>query len=189
MSTSIWMQCGGKRNLRSYEATVWRVVEAQHRALLDREPLEGALELFAGFDCQVLVWPVLGLSREKPDRPRPTSALPGLGVAGVGEDPVEPRLEALGIPQGADLAPGGQQRGLDSVVRKVEIAQDPERDRHASVAGQASQGVEGLSIALLRLDDQCCVHPTLRPESSRPSGCDRTGEFAEKASGSTFATG
>ena len=25
------MQCGGKRNLRSYEGPVWRVVEAQHR--------------------------------------------------------------------------------------------------------------------------------------------------------------
>jgi hypothetical protein len=25
------MQCGGKRNLRPYEGTIWRVVEAQHR--------------------------------------------------------------------------------------------------------------------------------------------------------------
>src|SRR5262244_2341310 len=25
------MQCGGKRNLRPYEGSVWRVVEAQHR--------------------------------------------------------------------------------------------------------------------------------------------------------------
>ena len=73
-------------------------------------------------------------------------------------------LEELGIPQGADLAPRGQQRGLDGVVGMVEVAQDPERDRHASVAGQTSQGVEGLSIALFRLDDQCCVHPPLRTE-------------------------
>ena len=46
----------------------------------------------------------------------------------------------------------------------VEVAQNPERDRQASVAAQASQSVEGLSIALLRLDDQCCVHPPLRTE-------------------------
>ena len=77
---------------------------------------------------------------------------------------MEPRLEALGVPQGAKFAPGGQQRRLDGVVSKVEVAQDPERDRHASVAGQARQGIEGLSIALLRLLDQLCVHPSLRAE-------------------------
>ena len=77
---------------------------------------------------------------------------------------MEPRLEALGVPQGANFAPGGQQRRLDGVVSKVEVAQDPERDRHASVAGQARQGIEGLSIASLRLLHQLCVHPSLRAE-------------------------
>jgi hypothetical protein len=57
----------------------------------------------------------------------------------VGQDPVEPGLEALGVPQGAKLAPCHQQRQLDGVVSEVEVAQDPERDRHASVTGQASQ--------------------------------------------------
>jgi hypothetical protein len=52
---------------------------------------------------------------------------------------------------------------LDGVVSKVEVAQDPERDRHASVTGQAAQGVEGLSIASFRLVHQLCVHPSLRP--------------------------
>ena len=80
----------------------------------------------------------------------------------MGQNPVEPRLEELGVAQGADLAPGGQQGRLDGVVSKVEVAQDPERDRHASVAGQASQRIEGLSIASLRLLHQLCVHPSLR---------------------------
>ena len=102
------------------------------------------------------------LDGERFDPFGPSPATPGLGVAGIGQDPMEPGLEELGIPQGADLAPGGQQRGLDGVVGVVEVAQDPERDRHASVAGQARQCVECLSIALLRLNDQCCVHPSLR---------------------------
>jgi hypothetical protein len=88
--------------------------------------------------------------------------MPGLGVAGVRQDPMQPRLEEQRISQGADLAPGGQQRCLHGVVSKVEVAQDPERDRHASVAGQPSKGVEGLSIASLRLIHQLWVHPTLR---------------------------
>jgi len=75
---------------------------------------------------------------------------------------MQPWLEELGVSQGADLAPGGQQRCLHGVVSKVEVAQDPERDRHASVAGQAGKGVEGLSIASLCLVHQLCVHPTLR---------------------------
>jgi hypothetical protein len=75
---------------------------------------------------------------------------------------VQPRLEEVGIPQGADLAPGGQERGLDGIIGKVEVAKDPERDRHASVAGQTNKGIEGLSIAMLRLIDQFCVHPSLR---------------------------
>jgi hypothetical protein len=48
---------------------------------------------------------------------------------------------------------------LDGVVGKVEIAQDSERDRHASVTGQASQRIEGLSVPSLRLVHQLCVHP------------------------------
>jgi hypothetical protein len=51
---------------------------------------------------------------------------------------------------------------LHGVVSKVVVAQDPERDRHASVASQASQRIEGLSIASFRLGHQLCVHPPLR---------------------------
>ena len=94
---------------------------------------------------------------------------PSHGVAGIGQDPVEPGLEAVGITQGAELAPCGQQRLLDGIVSKVEVAQDPERDCHASVAGQAHQRIEGLSIASPRLVHQCRVHRSLRGRpSSRP---------------------
>jgi len=144
------------------------VVEDQDGALLDGEPTKGALELVSMLNVQVLVRPVHRLDGEEPDCFRPPPATPGLGVTGIGQDPMEPGLEELRVPEGANFAPSGQQRRLDSVVSKVEIAQDPERDRHASVTGQASQRVEGPSIALLYLVHQLCVHPSLRAVLSRP---------------------
>jgi hypothetical protein len=138
------------------------VVEDQDGALLDGETPKGALELVPVLNVQVLVRPAHGLGGKEQDALRPAPATPGLGVAGIGEDPVEPGLEELGVSQGADFAPRGEQCRLHGVVSKVEVAQDPERDRHASVTGQASQGVEGLSIASLRLVHQLCVHPSLR---------------------------
>ena len=95
------------------------VVEDQHGALLDGEPPEGAVELNSMFNGLVLVSPVHGLDGEPLDPLGPARATPGLGVAGIGEDPVEPRVEGLGIPQGANLAPRGQQGRLDGVISSV----------------------------------------------------------------------
>ena len=47
---------------------------------------------------------------------------------------MEPRFEAVGIPEGPQLAPRDDERGLDRVFGQVAVAQDPMRDRHASVA-------------------------------------------------------
>ena len=57
---------------------------------------------------------------------------------------MEPGLEALGIAQGPQLTPRHDERSLDRILGEVGVAQDPNRDRHASVADRASQGVEGL---------------------------------------------
>ena len=148
------------RDLRQWEAEV--VVEDKDRALLDGEPSEGTLELISVVDCLVLVGPVRRLDRHESDPLRPARATPGLGVARVCQDPVEPGLKEPGVAQRPDFSPRGQQRRLDGVVSKVVVAQDPERDRHASVTGQASKRIEGLMIALLRLCHQLCVHPSLR---------------------------
>jgi DNA-directed RNA polymerase specialized sigma24 family protein len=53
---------------------------------------------------------------------------------------VEPRLEAGWVTQRSELGPGRDHRGLDGVLRQVEVAEDPDRDRKASVAHQARQG-------------------------------------------------
>ena len=90
------------------------------------------------------------VERQDPDVRRPATATPGLGVALVGQDPVEPGFEAIGISQRPQLTPRHDERSLDRVLGEVGVAQDPERDRHAPVADRASQGVEGLLVALLR---------------------------------------
>jgi hypothetical protein len=79
----------------------------------------------------------------------------------MGQDPVQPGLERVGIAQCAHLPPGGDQCGLDRVLGQVGVAQDPNRDRHALVAGRAGKGVEGLSVALLRPVNERSLHPTL----------------------------
>jgi hypothetical protein len=148
------------RDLWQREAEV--VVEDQDGPLLDGEPSKRALELVSVIDGLVLVGPVHGLDGDQLDTLGPTPATPRLGETGVGQDPVEPRLETPRVSQRADFPPGGQQGRLDGVVSKVVVAQDPERDRHALVTGQASERIEGLSIAALRHVHQLCVHPTLR---------------------------
>ena len=88
---------------------------------------------------------------------------------------MEPRLEAGRVAQGSELAPGRDQRGLDGVLRQVEIAEDPHRDRQASVADHARQGVERFRVAPLRLADQLVVHPSLHSVAIGPSGTDHHG--------------
>ena len=76
-------------------------MEDEDRSLLDGEPPEGPLELVAIVDGQ----DVAGLARpvgvQDPDRGRPLTATPGRGVALMGQDPVEPRLETLQDPEGS----------------------------------------------------------------------------------------
>jgi hypothetical protein len=105
-----------------------------------------------------------------PMRIGPPLATPGLGGARVGEDAVEPRFETGRVTQGAQLGPGRDQGGLDGVLGQVKIAEDPYRDRQASIADRARQRVERFRVAPLCLLDQFVLH--LSPSSGRvgPSG-------------------
>jgi hypothetical protein len=144
------------------------VVEDQDGALSNGEPLEGAFEQIAIVHGQVVVGAVRALDGKDPRAPGPSLAAPGLGVARVGEDAVKPRLEAGRVAQGSKLGPGRDQGGLDGILRQVDVAEDPHRDRQASVAHHARQGVERFRVALLRLTDQLLLHPFLHSRGSRP---------------------
>ena len=77
------------------------------------------------------------------------------------QDPVQPRFEGIGVAQRSELPPGGDERGLHRVLRQVGVAQDPIRNRHALIADRAGEGIEGLSVAPFRTDNERSLHPTL----------------------------
>jgi hypothetical protein len=79
-------------------------------------------------------------------------------VALVDQDSMQPRFEPIVVAERAQLAPGLYQRSLNSILGEVAIAQDPVRDRQASVADSAHQGIEGLSITLFCPVDELSVH-------------------------------
>ena len=86
---------------------------------------------------------------------------------------MEPRLEAGRVTQGPEFGPGRDQRGLDGVLGQVDVAEDPHRDRQASVADHARQGVERFRVAPLRLLDQSVLHRSLRSVSVGPEWSDQ----------------
>ena len=144
------------------------MVEHKNRPLLEGEPPEGPLELVAVVDGQDVGRLDLAAHRQHPDLDLHASPAPGLGVALVGQDPVQPGFESVGVAKRSKLPPGGNERGLHRVVRSVGVAQDPKRDRHALVADQTSEGIEGLSVAPSRtFDERSCAPDS--PSSPRPS--------------------
>jgi hypothetical protein len=82
------------RDLGQRQADV--VMEDEYGPLLEREPPEGSVELVAVVDSQDSVGLNRSVDREKPDVRRPPRAAPGLGVALVGQDLVQPWLESFG---------------------------------------------------------------------------------------------
>ncbi len=83
--------------------------------------------------------PVRPVDRQDPDVGRPRPATPGLGVAGVDEQPSDPGFEAVRIAERRELAPGRDEGALQGVLREVGVAQDPRADRVQPVAGRADQ--------------------------------------------------
>jgi hypothetical protein len=101
---------------------------------------------------------------------------------------MEPGFEAIGLAQVSEVAPGCHESGLDGLIREIDVAQDPERDRHASIADHAGQGAEGLVVALSRAGHQRSLHPSLLP-SIGSDELDRTREPSAGRKGSICARG
>ncbi len=74
---------------------------------------------------------------------------------------MQPGLEAIRIAKRSQLAPGHDEGRLNGVLGEVSVAQDPARDRHASIADLAGEGVEGLLVAPLRSVHEISMHPFL----------------------------
>jgi len=70
---------------------------------------------------------------------------------------MQPGLEAIGIAKRSQLAPGHDERRLNGVLGEVSVAQDPARDRHASIADLAGEGVEAVTAAHPDVEIHCAA--------------------------------
>src|SRR5262245_61278886 len=134
------------------------VVQDEDRALLDGQASERPLGLVAVGDDGARVrcrW--LG-RRHDPDLRCPGTRPPRLVVAGMHEDAMDPRLEALRIPQLRDLAPGEDEGVLQRVLGEARVAQDALRDGVERVTDLVHQDGERLAVAAPSLFDEDPIH-------------------------------
>lgn len=133
-------------------------MEREDRALIRRQAPEGALELVAIVDRQDVVLRDRRV-RKDPDGVRPSALTAQLGIAGMHEDPVQPSGESIGIAERGQVLPGSDDGLLDSVLGSVDVAKDPERDRHEPITSHARQAGECFLIAVLCELYECPLHP------------------------------
>jgi len=151
-------------DLRQAEPEV--VVEDDNRPLLGREPPEATFELIAIDDRDGGVRHRRSVDRKDPNGGRPAAATPDLAVTRVDEEPVQPRVEPLGIAKSRQLAPRQHERLLDGILGRAEIAQDPERDREEPIAACTCQAGERFLIPGAGSLDESDVHPRLPLQAS-----------------------
>ena len=82
------------------------VVQDEHRSLVDREVAERPFQFIAIGDRDARIRRRSAVCGHGADGGRPRTRPLRLVVAGVNEDAMDPRLEALGFPQVRQLAPG-----------------------------------------------------------------------------------
>ena len=137
-------------------------MQDEDRPLLHRQASERPLELVTVDDIRRGVRSGRSLVGQCPNVGRPMPRPLRLVVAGVHEDPVDPRLEPVDVPERRQTAPGGERRLLERVLGKVGIAEDPVGQRVEPAALEAHQFGERIAIATLRVADQLSPHRTLR---------------------------
>lgn len=139
------------------------MVQDENGSVLGFEMGEPALDPVPVFDREV--------GRNGVRRPRgreaqlddlaPALAL-GLAITGTNDETPEPGVDAIGIPQAADVAPGGDERLLNRIVGAVGITEDELGNGVQSADRPVDQHGEGVMIALPRSFGQVLLHvPTL----------------------------
>ena len=134
------------------------VVQHHHRAMIDGEPPEAALELVAIDDRAraIRLHRLIGGKQSHVRRPVVASAT--LGVAGAHEEPIRPGVEARRIAELGEVTPDGEQRLLRRVLGEFDVAQDPVRHRMEPVAHGDGEAREGLFVAVLCACHEIGIH-------------------------------
>ena len=101
-----------------------------------------------------------------------------LRVAGIDDEAVQPRVEALGIAEGRKVPPRAEQRLLAGILGAVLVAQDSVREGVAAIDVARGQRCERVAIAC------CCPnYEILLLHPSRPLGWRPPGRFNEYGAG------
>jgi hypothetical protein len=112
-----------------------------------------------------------------------TSLAATLGVTGVDDEAIRPRLEAVGIPELRQVSPRRHEGVLRGVLGQGRVAQDPARHGVQAVSDAIDQQVERLFVAVHRSLDEPSLHPS--PVVAGPhGGADhrvRVGEVGERS--------
>ena len=140
------------------ERQVEVVVQHHHRAMIDGEPSEAALELIAVDDGGEPIRRARLVRRQQVEVGCPATFLPALGIAGAHEEPVRPGLEARRVAELREVPPDAQQRLLRRILGEVEVAQDPAR--HGKEPIRDLGGKEGVRLLVTSLssDHEIGIH-------------------------------
>ncbi len=110
-----------------FERPIEVVVQHHHRAVVDGEPPEAALELIAvGHRTGRVVRGRFG--PDDLDLGRPTSSVTALVGTCVDEQPTQPGIESLRVTQARQVAPGVDEGLLHGILGKVGVTEDQPGD-------------------------------------------------------------
>ena len=126
--------------------------------MLGRERPERPLQCIALVDGNGCIRHSRPVDRQGQDVGAPAAVPPVLLVAGIDHEAMEPDLEALGVSEPRELAPGEEECLLDGVLCSLDVPEDPIRDGVAAVAVQVDELGEGDLVTLPRPLDQHHLH-------------------------------
>ena len=89
-----------------------------------------------------------------------TSGTPRDVVTGIDQEPVQPGVEPVRIPQGRQVEPGIDQRVLDRILGPAIVANDEPRNGVESADRRRREHGEGVAIACSSPDDDVPIHLT-----------------------------
>ena len=147
-----------------------------HGPQLRLEPEEAAFESIAILDRRHVVDDRGQRDSGQVDVEPVTSESSRLIDTGVDEQPMQPGVESVGIPQGGQITPGSDERVLDGVLGLFDIPQHEPGGGIQSGDRGACQLGEGVMIALPRSLHEVSLHHAPRRWRDRSAALGEYGE-------------
>ena len=137
------------------------MVDDQHRAEIDRQAVEAAVQLVTDGDGVLRVLSDLAIDRQQRQLGDPMAALGSRRpVARPDQDPMEPGVETVRIAERPDVEPRGDERVLDRILGPIVIADDEPGDPEQPLDRARSKFGEGVVIAFPGPEHEVSLHAT-----------------------------